>query len=369
MESMVDNLFGNIYKGKKVLITGMLGFKGSWLAYWLYQMGADVTGYSLAPGTGHTHFTLLKLPCEVIEADIRDSERLEKTFASVQPEIVFHMAAQPLVRLSYKEPIETFDTNVMGTLKVFEACRKSGSVKAIVNVTSDKCYENKEWEWGYRETDPMGGYDPYSASKGCAELVTSSYRNSFFHLSQYKKTHNTLLASVRAGNVVGGGDWAEDRIIPDLIRTHMSGQTIEIRNPGAVRPWQHVLDPLSGYLLVGQHLLEGNTRIAEGFNFGPSGDKIVTVGEIVQFFQDIFPINVMAPATQTKVHEAINLKLDCSKATQRLQWQPVWNVKQTLEKTAGWYRAFVDNGSCMTGEDLNGYIADADKQKLVWTQY
>lgn len=369
MEDMVNDIFGNIYKGRKVLITGVLGFKGSWLAYWLQAMGAEVMGYSLRPSQELSHFPLLNLPCSVVEGDIRNAVLLQQTLESFQPSIVFHLAAQPLVRLSYREPLETFETNVMGTLGVFEACRKTASVRAILNVTSDKCYDNKEWVWGYRETDPMGGYDPYSASKGCAELLTASYRNSYFHPDQYGKVHSVLLASVRAGNVIGGGDWAEDRIIPDLVKAASSGAKLEIRNRAAYRPWQHVLDPLSGYLQVGQKLLEGDTSFSEGFNFGPMNDRVVTVGEIADYFSEIFDINLAErPVNMQNVHEAVNLKLDCSKAFHKLQWYPVWNVSKTLDKTAAWYKMFLNDGIVNTKADLHEYISDAKTQELAWTR-
>ena len=277
-----STLFNGIYNNKTVLVTGHTGFKGSWLCFWLIQMGAKVIGYSLEPPTSPNHFELLNLDMVSVIGDIRDSNRLNAVFAQYQPEIVFHLAAQPLVRLSYKEPVETFETNVIGTLKVFEACRNTKSVRAIVNITSDKCYENKEWVWGYRENDPMGGYDPYSASKGCAELVTSSYRNSFFNVNEYGKSHNVLLASCRAGNVIGGGDWAKDRLMTDIMVAVSEGKKVVIRNPRATMPWQHVLEPLSGYLMLGQKLLEGKKEFAQAWNFGPGEQGAITVKEVVE---------------------------------------------------------------------------------------
>ena len=277
-----STLFNGIYNNKTVLVTGHTGFKGSWLCFWLIQMGAKVIGYSLEPPTSPNHFELLNLDMVSVIGDIRDSDKLNAVFAQYQPEIVFHLAAQPLVRLSYKEPVETFETNVIGTLKVFEACRNTKSVRAIVNITSDKCYENKEWVWGYRENDPMGGYDPYSASKGCAELVTSSYRNSFFNVNEYGKSHNVLLASCRAGNVIGGGDWAKDRLMTDIMVAVSEGKKVVIRNPRATMPWQHVLEPLSGYLMLGQKLFEGKKEFAQAWNFGPGERGSITVKEVVE---------------------------------------------------------------------------------------
>ena len=259
---VMQNLFGGIYKDKTVLVTGHTGFKGSWLAYWLSRMGAKVVGYSLEAPTQPNHIALLRMDMVSVTGDIRDMEKLDAAFQTHQPEIVFHLAAQPLVRRSYEDPVETYETNVMGTLKVFEACRKH-AVKAIVNITSDKAYENKEWVWGYRENDPMGGYDPYSASKGCADLLANSYRSSFFNPETYKKTHRTLLASCRAGNVIGGGDWAKDRLMTDIMLSVSQGKKVNIRNPHATRPWQHVLEPLSGYLHVGQKLLEEKVQFAD----------------------------------------------------------------------------------------------------------
>lgn len=255
---MVKNyhfLFDQIYKGKTCFITGHTGFKGSWLAYWLTKMGAKVIGYSLNPPTNPNHFELLKNKYISIIGDIRDRKFLHDTILKHKPDIVFHLAAQTIVRHSYKDPVETFETNVLGTLSVFEACRKTSSVRAIINVTSDKCYENKEWSWGYRENDQMGGWDPYSASKGCSEILTSSYRNSFLNLEDYGEKHNIILASVRAGNVIGGGDWGEDRLIPDIVLSTSKGEKVEIRNPKSTRPWQHVLEPLSGYLTLGWKLI------------------------------------------------------------------------------------------------------------------
>jgi len=363
----MTNLFDGIYKNKTVLLTGHTGFKGSWLAFWLTQMGAKVIGYSLEAPTQPNHLDLLDFDMVSIIGDIRDQEKLDAVFAKYSPDIVFHLAAQALVRLSYDEPIETFDTNVMGTLKVFEACRKTSSVKAIVNITSDKAYENKEWIWGYRENDPMGGYDPYSASKGCAELIANSYRNSYFNLSEYSHSHNVLLASCRAGNVIGGGDWAQDRLITDIMLAVSRGDKVEIRNPHATRPWQHVLEPLSGYLNIGQKLLEGKKEFAEGWNFGPENEGSITVQKVVESVKKYWDsIDYTIATVDKNLHEANLLKLDCSKANILLEWTGVWNSDTTFEKTVTWYKSFYQEKQISTLDNLRSYIADASTKNLAW---
>ncbi len=352
-----SKFFDGIYTNRKVLITGHTGFKGSWLAYWLLKMGARVCGYALNPPTSPSHFELLKLDMESNIGDIRNVEKLKSVFAQFNPEIVFHLAAQPLVRLSYREPVETFETNIMGTINVLEACKQTNSLKAIVNITSDKCYENKEWVWGYRENDPMGGYDPYSASKGCAELVTTCYRNSYFNLEKYNKEHTVLLASCRAGNVIGGGDWAKDRLIPDIMKAVSKSEIVIIRNPKATRPWQHVLEPLSGYLLVGQKLIEGKKEFAEAWNFGPSDNSSISVEEVVKQIQKYWPkINYSIEQGKNALHEANLLKLDCSKAHIKLGWKETWNSEQSFEKTTNWYRNYYESGKLNTEDDLNNFV-------------
>jgi CDP-glucose 4,6-dehydratase len=332
-------LFSNIYQGKRVLVTGHTGFKGSWLCAWLTSLGAEVLGFSLDPNTSPNHFELIRsdLAMESVFGDIRDLVALQKNWAAFQPEIVFHLAAQPLVRLSYEKPLETLHTNILGTANVFEACRHTPSVRAIVNITSDKCYENREWAWGYRENDPMGGYDPYSASKGCAELVTAAYRNSFFS----GDSSSLLLASVRAGNVIGGGDWAKDRIVTDMMEAASRDEKLRIRNPQATRPWQHVLEPLSGYLLLGQRLLEGEKAYADAWNFGPNDDGAISVIQVVQEMQKTWNrIDYQVEANENNPHEAGMLKLDCSKTKMRLKWKGVWNSRITFTQTAEWYKKF-----------------------------
>lgn len=363
----MQNLFSGIYKDKTVLVTGHTGFKGSWLVYWLHQMGAKVIGYSLEAPTTPNHIELLNLNIVSIIGDIRDLEKLNETFQEYKPDIVFHLAAQPLVRLSYENPIETYETNVIGTLKVFEAC-KNVNVKAIVNITSDKAYENKEWIWGYRENDPMGGYDPYSSSKGCADILASSYRNSFFNIKDYKKTHNTLIATCRAGNVIGGGDWAKDRLITDIMISVSQGKKVSIRNPLATRPWEHVLEPLSGYLHIGQKLLEEKVDFGEAWNFGPSDEGSITVEEVVKNVKKHWDkIDYEINQDPNQLHEANLLKLDCSKAHILLKWKDVWDSETTFEKTVKWYKAYYeDDKKILTQNDLESYIADAKAKKIEW---
>ena len=331
------------WQGKRVLLTGHTGFKGSWLSLWLQSMGANVIGYALAPPTSPSLFNVARVEQGMtsIIGDIRDLAHLRTVFAEYQPEIVIHMAAQALVRYSYVEPVETYSTNVMGTVNLLEAMRGASSVKAVVNVTSDKCYENREWTWGYRENEAMGGFDPYSNSKGCAELVTAAYRNSFFHPEKYQ-THGVASASGRAGNVIGGGDWAEDRLIPDMMRAITQGQPIYIRNPDSIRPWQHVLEPLSGYLSLAQKLYEEGPSFAEGWNFGPNDDDAKPVKWIIDKLT-----NTWGEGANWQLdggdhpHEAHYLKLDCSKAKARLHWQPRWKLATAIDNICTWHKAYL----------------------------
>mgnify|MGYP000946328314 FL=1 len=329
------------WRKRRVLVTGHTGFKGSWLCLWLAHLGAEVTGYALEPPTQPSLFELAGVGQLVRSCigDIRDPDRLQQTFTEAAPELVIHMAAQPLVRDSYRLPVETYAVNVMGTVNLLEAVRQTPSVRAVVNVTTDKCYENREWCWGYRETDPMGGYDPYSSSKGCAELVTAAYRNSFLQES------GVAVATVRAGNVIGGGDWATDRLLPDLIRALLAGQPVQIRNPQAIRPWQHVLEPLSGYLLLAQRLYEQGAAFAEGWNFGPADEDARPVSWIVQqLCAQWGPEARYIIDSGQHPHEAHYLKLDCSKARMRLGWQPVWGLTTALERIVDWLKVYVDGG-------------------------
>ncbi len=332
-------MFNNIYKNKKVFLTGHTGFKGSWLALWLTRLGAEVCGYSLSPNTNPSMFQKLDIGNKIsksIIGDILDSEKLEKAISDFQPEIMFHLAAQPLVRLSYSEPLLTYQTNVIGTLNVLEAARKCSSVKAFVNVTTDKCYENKEIQRGYREDDPMGGYDMYSSSKGCVEIMSSSYRRSFLK-------DGYAMATARAGNVIGGGDWALDRLIPDCIRGINDGIDIEIRNPVAVRPWQHVLEPLSGYLLLGQKLLEDGQKYADGFNFGPNEESVLTVAEVAKKVTEFYGKGKVIVGEKSPLHEAGLLMLNIEKAEKILGWTPTYNADDAIKNTVDWYKKFYSN--------------------------
>jgi CDP-glucose 4,6-dehydratase len=326
----------SFWKGKRVFLTGHTGFKGSWLTLWLKEMGAHVTGFSLAPPTNPSLFQLADVSAGIthIEGDIRDLPLLKSKMNTAEPEVVFHLAAQPLVRHSYRDPVETYSTNLMGTVNFLEALRACPEAKAAVVVTSDKCYENKEWHWGYRENEPMGGYDPYSCSKGCAELITSSYRKSFF-----SDKNSTLIATARAGNVIGGGDFAEDRLIPDLVRSTFERNPLEIRNPSAVRPWQHVLEPLSGYLLLAEALFkDGGQKFAEGWNFGPSDQDCTSVKYVVEnFLQILNKSSFVKFGSSPSLHEAGLLKLDISKARYQLGWNPSLNLHDALNWTAQWY--------------------------------
>ena len=330
------------WEGKKVLLTGHTGFKGSWLSLWLQSLGANVIGYALPPPTNPSLFETAQVANDMtsIIADIRDLDKLQAVFAEHQPEIVIHMAAQPLVRYSYINPVETYSTNVMGTVNLLEAARHTPSVRAIVNVTTDKCYENREWAWGYRENEPMGGFDPYSNSKGCSELVTAAYRNSYFHPELYQE-HGVALASARAGNVIGGGDWAEDRLIPDIMRAITKGEPVNIRNPHAIRPWQHVLEPLSGYLVLAQTLVEEGSAFAEGWNFGPNDEDAKPVQWIVKHLTESWGNDASWLVDEgDHPHEAHYLKLDCSKAKTRLDWHPRWHLDEALEHIISWQKQY-----------------------------
>lgn len=339
----MNDLFNGIYKDKKILITGHTGFKGSWLCLLLNKLDADVFGYALDPPTNPSLYNAAKID-ELITSyigDIRDFDYLLKIMHEIQPEIVIHMAAQPLVRESYKIPVETYAINVMGTVHLLEACRQTTSVKAIVNVTTDKCYENKEWHWGYRENEPMGGYDPYSNSKGCSELVTSAYRNSYFNPENYHK-HKVAIATARAGNVIGGGDWASDRLIPDFIRAITKGEEIEIRSPYAIRPWQHVLEPLNGYLTLAAKLYNEGNRYAEAWNFGPDDRDIKNVEWITSTLCKLWGGKAKYSIDNNPhPHEASYLKLDCSKAKAELGWSPKWDIETTLKNIVAWNKAYL----------------------------
>lgn len=337
------DIFDNFYRGKRVLVTGHTGFKGSWLSIWLHELGAEVIGVGLDPATERDNFVLSGIGKKIkedIRADIRDGEKMKEIFAQYKPEIVFHLAAQPLVRLSYDIPVETYQTNVMGTINVMEAVRATDSVKVGVMITTDKCYENKEQIWGYRENEPMGGYDPYSSSKGVAEIAIASWRRSFFNPNDYNK-HGKSIASVRAGNVIGGGDWALDRIIPDCIRALEAGKTIDIRSPKAIRPWQHVLEPLSGYMLLAKKMWESPTEYCEGWNFGPRAESISTVWDVATKVVNNYGSGSLRDLSDPNaLHEAKLLMLDISKAKFRLSWEPRMDIDQTIALTVVWYRRY-----------------------------
>ncbi len=349
------------WRGKRVLLTGHTGFKGSWLSLWLQSMGARVVGFALAPPTKPSLFEVagVEKGMTSIIGDIRDLAHLRQVFAEHQPEIVIHMAAQPLVRYSYIEPVETYSTNVMGVVNLLEAVRSTPSVKAVVNVTTDKCYENREWTWGYRENEAMGGYDPYSSSKGCAELVTAAYRNSYFHPEKYQE-HGVAIATARAGNVIGGGDWAEDRLIPDIMRAITAGRAVNIRNPHAIRPWQHVLEPLSGYLLLAQKLYADGAAFAEGWNFGPNDEDAKPVQWIVERLTQSWGEGASWVVDGGEhPHEAHYLKLDCSKAKGQLNWHPRWHLDEALVKIVDWHQAWRDEKDMreMTLRQISAYCA------------
>lgn len=349
----------DFWKNKSVLITGHTGFKGAWLSLWLNSLGANVSGYATEPPTSPSLFELASVGIcvESTIADIRDSASLERVFKSNQAEIVFHMAAQSLVRPSYNDPVETFTTNVIGTVNVLESIRKSKSVKAVVIVTSDKCYENRQWAWGYRENDPLGGYDPYSSSKACAELVTASYRHSFFNRKDSQASCPSI-ASARAGNVIGGGDWATDRLIPDLVRAFIDNRSAVIRNPLATRPWQHVLEPLSGYITLAESLCDRQNSTDQAWNFGPDEANVRSVNEVcdgmVSRFEDVVH---WQQDTSENPHEAHLLKLDSSKARRELRWKSMLTFEETLDWTAQWYKGYMagKDGRELTLNDIDRY--------------
>jgi len=354
-------LFGDQYRGRRVLLTGHTGFKGSWLALWLTEMGADLTGLALPPDTAPNHWDLLGLNIKEYRNDIRDNNIVSRVMAEVKPEIIFHLAAQPLVRRSYREPLETWSTNVMGTANILEAARQTSGVRAIIVVTTDKCYENREWSWGYRETDRLGGHDAYSASKAATELVVASYRHAFFHGEDAP-----LLATARAGNVIGGGDWSEDRLIPDLVRAIAEQTSLEIRAPQATRPWQHVLESLSAYLLLGQQLLEGQRDKAESWNFGPAPEGNRTVADVLAGLNTHWPELTWNTSTHPQPHEANLLYLDSSKARMHLNWQSVWRLDEGLAATANWYRNFYNHDITESRSQLTQYIATAQAAGVKW---
>lgn len=347
-------LFSDIYKNRKVLVTGHTGFKGSWLALWLHQMGAQVIGLALPPDTAPSHWDLLQLDIPQHHVDIRDAQALKKIVTETNPDIVFHLAAQSLVRRSYHLPVDTWAVNVLGTVNMLNACRDVSAVKAIVAVTTDKCYENKETGQAYKETDRLGGHDPYSASKAAMEIAVASYRDSFF-----TGDLAPLVATARAGNVIGGGDWALDRLIPDLARAQEKGQPLMMRSPHSTRPWQHVLEPLSGYLQLGQGLLAGKKDFATAWNFGPDDKSALSVSVLLDRMRPHWSgINWQVDRTPT-LHEAKMLQLDSTKARMELKWQPVLTLQQQLEITADWYQAYHENKTVISAQQLQDYVMQA----------
>ncbi len=360
----------SIWKGRRVLVTGHTGFKGSWLALWLHSLGARVTGFALPPPTSPSLFDLAAIGDVVdhIEGDIRDLSAIEAAVTKSQPEVIFHLAAQPLVRLSYEMPVETYATNVMGSVHVMEAARRVGGVQAMICVTTDKCYENREWIWPYRENDPMGGFDPYSSSKGAAELAIAAYRSSYFPPEKMKEG-GCGLASVRAGNVIGGGDWADDRLVPDLVRAFSNGRSPEIRSPGAVRPWQHVLEALGGYMMIAERLIAREPAFAEAWNFGPSDDDAQPVSWIVEHMHAAWggnahqAVHTAAPG----VHEAGLLRLDSSKVRAALGWRPVLNLQLALEWIVEWHQSVQrgDHARDVTMSQINEYSARLSARRAV----
>lgn len=366
-------MFLEAYKDRKVLITGHTGFKGSWLTCWLLNLGARVVGYSLPAPTKPSNFDACSLGDRMasITGDVRDADHLARVMEEHKPEFVFHMAAQPLVRLSYEEPRETYETNIMGVVNLFEAVRRTPSVRMVVNITSDKCYENREWVWGYRESDPMGGFDPYSSSKGCSELITAAYIRSFFPVEKFQD-HGVAVASVRAGNVIGGGDWASDRLIPDCIRSLTAGEPINIRNPEAIRPWQHVLEPVGGYLWLASHLAAEPTNFTGGWNFGPEISDTKPVRAVVEHIVRQWGEGTWEhTGSEDAPHEATYLRLDCSKAWQRLGWAPVLSLKDALDWTVDWYRLYYNERCDMFDRiisEIDDYARLAAEKDQAWAR-
>ena len=357
-------MFQGIYQEKRVLVTGHTGFKGSWLCAWLHRLGAKLCGLALPPDQTPDHFSLLNTPMRSEICDIRDPEQVKRILQSFQPEIVFHLAAQPLVRTSYSNPRETFDINVMGTVNLLDACRFTPSVRAVVVITTDKCYANPETGKPFTENDPLGGFDPYSASKGAAEIVSASYRSAFFNAPD-----SPALATARAGNVIGGGDWALDRLIPDLVRAASQGKPAEIRFPNAVRPWQHVLEALSGYLTLGAALFSGGQKFASAWNFGPIEAESFTVGQVIDMAKSEWSrIASVADRTENQPHEAGHLLLDCTKAKEQLHWHPVWDTETAVRKTICWYREYYEHQNIVTLADLDSYCKAAGQAGLEWAQ-
>lgn len=361
MESMAIEQFSDCYRNRTVLVTGHTGFKGSWLVHWLQTLGANIIGVGLDPATQPNHWGILGSEIADHRFDIRDHEKLLNIFTGTKPEIVFHLAAQPLVRQSYDDPLGNWSTNVMGTANLLEACRQCSSVRAIVAITTDKVYQNQEWPWGYREKDRLGGHDPYSASKSACEILIDSYRYSFF-----SQIDSPLLASARAGNVIGGGDWSVDRLIPDIVRAVTSEQSIEIRSPHSTRPWQHILECLAGYLMLGEKLLAGERIFADAWNFGPDPECNRSVESVLEAMRLYWTDIKWHLSNKSQPHETRLLYLDSSKARHHLRWQPVWNLQQAVSLTVDWYRSFYQGDSVMTASQLDLYVQQAKANQCSW---
>jgi CDP-glucose 4,6-dehydratase len=361
-----NKMFKGIYYNKRIFITGHTGFKGSWLLYWLRKLNSTVCGFSDTVPTSPAHYELIEKENFIdLRGDINNYENLKRELINFNPELIFHLAAQPLVRLSYQQPVETFMTNVMGTVHILDIAKDLPNLKGIVVITSDKCYENFEDNRAYTEDDRYGGHDPYSASKGAAEVAIQSFRKSFYKTSNPEK----ILSSVRAGNVIGGGDWSDDRLIPDLVKNAASYKTTIIRNPDAERPWQHVLEPLSGYLLIGQKILEGDLQMSDNWNFGPLNNDSLSVRSVYEISKKIWPdIYAEFPEQKNKLHEAKFLRLNSDKAKTLLKWHPVWSMEKAIEKTIKWYKEFYNNNKINTAKDLEEYIYDAQNLSLIWTK-
>lgn len=366
--------YESLYEGKRVLVTGHTGFKGSWLALWLSELGAEVIGYALEPPTEPNMFDALNLRNRIshIAGDIRDEAKLSKVFVEYEPTIVFHMAAQALVRASYHDPEYTYQTNVMGVVSLFEAVRKSQTVKVVVNVTSDKCYQNKGQIHSYKEGDPLAGLDPYSSSKACSEIVTMAYRNSFFATDLHSQAHDVAVASARAGNVIGGGDWADDRLIPDCVKAFAANRVIDIRYPKSTRPWQHVLEPLSGYLWLAASMFTDTMSYNQAWNFGPSGAVMVSVRDVVDLLIEQWGGGEYRLYKTDDLHEAHLLNLDVSKSNHILKWKPIYSVNEAVKETAAWYKAFYCGSagdiSSLTISQINKYVDRARTEHLPWAK-
>ncbi len=368
----MNSCFHNFYNNKNVFLTGHTGFKGSWLTLMLKELNANVTGYSLEPPTEPSLFEILKLKNKIkhLTGDVRDKDKFLKSIKEAKPEIIFHLAAQPLVRRSYSEPVLTYETNILGTLNLLEFSRQIESVRAVVIITTDKCYENKEWIYAYRENEPLGGYDPYSSSKACAELITAAYRRSFFNIDDYGKTHKTAIATVRAGNIIGGGDWTDDRLVPDIIRSLTGNKELLIRNPDSIRPWQHVLEPIAGYLYLASLMHKDGKSFSEPFNFGPDSNDILTVKDVVKRSVKAWGSGSYKIKKDNELHEAKLLRLDTGKSLFKLNWKPVYNAGQAIDRAIDWYKEFYQNKNAdiynFTVNQIDDYMQVAEKSEIFW---